>query len=361
MKAGKMAGLLVACASIAGMAGAQQAGTAPVEDGTSEEERLVRLERAINNADSPLVDFGSGPSPLRLQSLDWGLLLEVEGAYAKTGNTSESDLILATVEFAADAQVNDWLSGRIALLYEEDVTEENNLDEAVINVGRVFYAEVGKFYLPFGNFETAFVSDPLTLELAEINKSSVAVGYAGACFGLCAGAFKGDDEATVADLYAAAGVSVGAALQFGTYWVSELMETDGLVDLNDDLDQKEGGAGAYVNLRLGPVACNAEYVSALGSYDIAGVAYTPMAYNFEASVGFAEKWMAGAKVEGSEDFYTEFDGSVLSGKFHGRGYGAVVSYGFHENATVSVEYLRLQELANGVDGDLATVQLAFEI
>lgn len=298
-----------------------------------------------------------------VESVEWGVLLELEGAYAKVGDEQASDLVLATAEFAFDASVTDWLSGHVGLLWEEDDTEENNLDEGFITVGggEAFpvYARGGRFYLPFGNFESAFISDPATLELGEINTSSVMVGYDNEWFGFGAGAFKGQDEDVIENVYAAVNLSISETVQIGAYWLSDLMETDALSELS--VTQKEGGAGAYANLFIGPVFVNAEWVTALSDYTIAGADYKPTAYNLEASYSFAEKWLAGIKFEGSEDFYTEFDGVDLGGKFQGKGYGAVISYGFHHHASISAEYMRVEELDEDEEGDLVTVQLAFEI
>ena len=154
-----------------------------------------------------------------LETFEWGLLLEAEGAYSKNGNEQESDLVLATVEFTADAAVSEWLSGHVGLLWEEDDTDPMALDEGYITVGTDFYARAGKFYLPFGHFGTAFISDPLTLELAEINKSSVLAGYSAELFDVGAGVFKGDDEDVIQCGYATANLNLVEQVQVGAYWL----------------------------------------------------------------------------------------------------------------------------------------------
>ncbi len=300
-----------------------------------------------------------------IETFEWGLLLEAEGAYAKTGDEQQSDLILATVEFTADAAVTEWLSGHVGLLWEEDATDPMALDEGFITIGTGFYAQAGKYYLPFGNFETAFISDPLTLELAEINKSSVLVGYATSVFDVSAGAFKGDNEDVIQNVYAAANVNIGESAVAGIYFLSDLLETDGNADLNTLAGtDRQAGAGAYANVYLGPVTLNGEFVTALSEYTFFGQDYLPMAYNIEASVGFAEKWVAGLKFEGSDDFWTTFDDpdapTALAGLFHESAVGGVISYGFHDNAVIGVEYMRLMN-KGADDADLVTVQLALEI
>jgi hypothetical protein len=298
-----------------------------------------------------------------IETFEWGLLIEAEGSYAKAGDEQESDLILATVQFTADAMMSEWLSAHVGLLWEEDDTEPMDMDEAYITLGTKFFVRAGKYYLPFGNFETAFISDPLTLELAEINSSSVMAGFANERCLFCAGAFKGDNDEVVENGYAAVSLFLGETAAFGVYWLSDILETDGFTDLNDDgLTQRESGAGAYASLFIGPVTVNAEYVSALSGIGIAGADYMPTAYNVEASVEFASRWTAGIKCEGSHDFYAEFDGVTLDGRWHEKGYGAVVTCAFHDNATIGIEYLRLQP-PSGSENDInkVTAQLALNI
>lgn len=298
---------------------------------------------------------------LSLRSLDWGLLLEAEGSASRIGSISESDLILATAEFTLDAEVNEWLSGHLGLLWEENDTETNNLDEAYFTIGREFYFQAGRYYLPFGDFSSAFISDPLTLELAEINQSAVQVGYGNDLFHVCAGLFRGADDSSVETGYAAAGASLGDGLQVGAYWLSDLLETDGLSALAGGMNQTEDGAGAYANFCWGPATVNAEWVGALSEYESAFGNFCPMAYNFEASLAVDDRWTVGAKWEGSNDFYTDSAAGSLSGKFHECGYGTVISCALGEHAAVSTEYLRVEDLDDGEDGHRVTLQFAFEM
>ncbi|MDZ8118898.1 LbtU family siderophore porin [Pontiella agarivorans] len=299
-----------------------------------------------------------------LESLQWGVLLEAEAGYSRAGSVEESDIKLATFEFVMDAAVNDWLGGHVGFLWEEDDTDPVDLDEGYIILGgeaaNGFYGQAGKFYLPFGNFETAFISDPLTLELAEINKSSAMAGYATEWFDISAGVFKGDEDDVIQCGYAAVNFNVGETAVVGAYVLSDLLEADGFADLNTNFADRVAGAGGYVNVFVGPLMLNAEVVSALDTIDFGGgEKMQPVAYNLEASCAFSEKWAAGLKYEGSDEFYTEFDAG-LGGLFYETGIGGVVSYGFHDNAVIGVEYMR--QLNKGADdADLVTVQLALEI
>lgn len=302
-----------------------------------------------------------------LKKLDVGFLMEVEGFAAKSGDVSESDITLATVELTVDADVVDGVAAHLGLLWEEDNTEENILDEGYVTFGVTetipFYAKVGKMYLPFGNFESAFISNPLTLELAEINQSAVLGGFGVSWVDMNVGAFNGDFEAgaddnTIDDAFASVAFTVGDGIVVGAYWLSDLLETDGFEDFAGAIAYETiGGAGAFLNVQLGPVSLNAEYVSALEKLDPLAGGLLPSAYNIEASMPIVEKLSAGVKLEGSDDFYSEFAGTP-NGKWADWQMGFVVSCEFNEHVTLSGEYLHADGLDNDESGDTATMQIA---
>ncbi len=312
------------------------------------------------------------------QSLEFGVLLEVEGFASKSGGENQSDILLATAAFDVEASMNEWLMGHIGLLWEQYSREDDNLDEAYIALGKSesipLYLIAGRFYQPVGNFESVFISDPMTLELAEMNHVSAMLGYENTWLDLNAGAFRGDvkegvavgagGDSTIDDFYASLSLTPVEQIKLGVYWLSDLMETYNLSRVGEEIAnlagyEKSGGAGAFVNLYLGRFMLNAEYVSALHGYDLVGGTYVPAAFNLEGSVQVHEKVLVGLKFGASDDLYATYDAAALSfgEKLPGQSYGAVVSYAFHDNATVAAEYLHVEELDNDATGDLLTVQL----
>lgn len=124
-------------------------------------------------------------------------IIEVEGAVTKGfDNSEESDVTLATAQLDVDAKLNDFASGKIVFLYEEDETDGVDIDEAYITIGNTqkfpVYLKAGKQYLPLGEFDTNMISDPLTLELAEINESAVSLGVEFNGFFMEGSIFNGD-------------------------------------------------------------------------------------------------------------------------------------------------------------------------
>lgn len=347
---------------------------------------LVALFSGVNSfAEKP--SRSAGEEQLRgwptntFQRLEYGVLLEVEGFASRIGGESESDLVVATVAFDLEMAVTDWMLGHVGVLWEQYSREDDNIDEAYLAFGASetipYYLIAGRFYQPVGNFESAFISDPLTLELMEMNRTAGMVGYANSWIDVNAGAFNGDTEkgvaageggdATISDFYASASLTPMEQLKFGAYWLSDLMETYNYGNIGEDIaDQpgyeKVGAAGFFANAYLGRLTLNAEFASALEAYELGGGKYTPMAFNLEGSYQVHEKVTVGLKFEASEDLYAAYD-QVLAkygDKFPGQAYGAVIAYQFLEYATVAAEYMHLEELDDDARGDLVAMQVGLE-
>lgn len=93
-------------------------------------------------------------------------LLEAEiGFSSDFNNVDTSDITLATVELAFDAQINERVSAHVLMLHEDDDTEPAEIDAGIIglDLNGGWSLAAGRMYLPFGVFETHMVSDPLTL------------------------------------------------------------------------------------------------------------------------------------------------------------------------------------------------------
>lgn len=325
----------------------------------------VAVETHSHPHPGPVKMHGHAVSQDFLNKLDVGFLMELETFAAKSGDVSESDIALATVELTADANVTDSVALHLGLLWEEDGSEENILDEGHVTWGATdaipFYATAGRMYLPFGNFESAFISDPLTLELAEINQSAVLVGYGNSWVDLNAGVFNGDFESgdnSVDDAFASVAFTPFESVVFGIYWLSDILDADGFEGFVDSATnyayEASGGAGVFLNAWIGPVSLNAEYVAAIEELDLPGGGQTPSAYNVEASMPVVEKVTVGVKFEGSDDFYSELG----AGKWADWQTGFVVSYGLSHHITLSGEVLHADGLDDGESGDRATMQMA---
>lgn len=302
-------------------------------------------------------------------------LLEVEGVYADedkvdgTGGDS-SDLTLATVELGIDAEFNDYVSGHVVFLWEEDDTEPVDLDEGYITLtpspNWPVYFSAGKLYVPFGNFETHMVSDPLTLELGETRESAAVAGLEQNGFYASAYAFNGDvdkfeDDSHVDNFGASAGYRMETqnfSLDTGVGYINNILDSDFLSDEGiDEVDDYVGGVTAHAVFSTGPVTLIGEYMTALDDTE-----YTDngnimemeeiSAWNLELGYGFT-------LAEKDTTLAVGWQGTDDAGGFLAEDrYICAVSMDVFDHTSVALEYFH-EEYENDDENDAVTAQLAF--
>jgi len=306
-------------------------------------------------------------------------LIEVEANYLnfdpdEGSSEDESDLTLATVELGIDVDFIKHVSGHVLLLWEEDDTEPLDVDEAFIRLDGEdvvpLYLQAGKMYVPFGNFDSFFISDPLTLELGETRESAALAGYANDMFDLSFGVFNGDidekgdddhiDSFVASAIYTMPENAVeGLELTSGVAWISNIADSDVLSDeiAVDAISDKVGGISAFVTATLNERwTLVAEYVGALDEFKAGelafddGKALEPKTWNFELGCAVTDALEVALRYEGGDDL-----GDLLPDSQ----YGIVASYGLFEYTTLALEYLH-GEFENDDEQDVVTAQLAFE-
>lgn len=310
---------------------------------------------------------------------------------AEGAKQSSSDLQLTTAQLSADAFFNQYVNGHLTLLYEEDPANPNNnnivLDEAQVGIkgGESYpaYVNVGRMYLPFGQFESHFVSDPTTLSLGETNDTAVVAGYKSDTFDLGAGFFKGKvmKEGTneqINSLVASAVVSLPKsgeeklAMRGGVSYLSNLATSNGLEAYSkDDMDNDDttaivtpgevanmvGGASAFLSLAYADTFFfDAEFLGAITDFTDGDLNFVndrnrrPQAWNLEAAARLFETMECALRYGGSKEA-----GTFLATDE----YGIVLLYNLFDNTSLAVEYL-YQEFQDNSKNSQATMQLAVE-
>lgn len=354
-------------------------------------ERITRLEERVGEGNV----IGEWAKKITL-----GGVIEVEGAwsnsdFADPGAEDEdaTDLSVATVELAIDADISKYVSGHILFLYEEGEGEDIVVDEAIITIGGgdmlPLYLTAGRMYVPFGNFESGMISDPLTLELGETRETAVQVGFERAGIYGSVYSFNGDvdedgEDSHIDNFGANLGYAMerrGLSLDVGVSWINNMVDSDGWSDLVDEQDEAaegEGysrtlkdyvpGIGLHAVLSAGSFTLIGEYVAALeevewnlsdinpgnpGSLGLADTAegIKPSSWNVELDYTFevaGRKTMVGVAYQGTDDFADAQPEERYLG---------VVSVGILDNTTLSLEYFH-DEFENEDEVDQLTTQLA---
>lgn len=305
--------------------------------------------------------------------------VEFEAGYESTDPAEDegedtSDFSVATVEVGVEAQINDYVSGNVLFLYEDD--ENVAVDEALIaidgNEKCPFGLTAGKLYVPFGNFESHMISDPLTLDIGETRETALQIDFESHGAYGSAFIFNGDvDEADDTDDHinnfgANAGFAMESdaiSLDIGLSYINNLIDADGWEDLLEEeelgLSEFTAGMGAYAIFTTGPVTFIAEYVTALDDLvwlDADGAAINEdaiSAWNVEAGYGFALAGKATTVAVGyqsTDNAYNRLPETRYVGSF---------GIGIYDKTTVAVEYLH-DIFENDDEADVLTLQLAIE-
>lgn len=247
-------------------------------------ERLKQLEEKMEQGILP----GDWARRITLSGV-----IEVEASYEKTNfagsdveDEDSSDFSLATVELGVDADIVKHVSGHILFLYEDG--EDITVDEGFILLDGKdvlpLYLKAGEIYVPFGNFESHMISDPLTLELGETRETAVQAGFEVNGFYGSVYAFNGDidkdgDDSHIDNYGADAGYAMATDsfnMDIGVSWINNIADSGGYRDrVDEEAEEAEAmgfafafrdyvpGIGAHAIFNVGPAILIGEYVALL--------------------------------------------------------------------------------------------------
>jgi len=333
------------------------------------------------------------------QALEEGLnrirlsgLIEFGGAWQDVKNTDgtsvdQSDLALTTVELTAEAEVNDWATVEITLLYEDPSFGDETsveLDAAILSIakeGSPLSFSAGAMYVPFGALLTHFpddplIDDPLTLLLGEIREKAVLLGVEHPGFSLSGYLFNGDmDETGQENQVEGYGLDANYSLGdegvwdilIGASYISNIADSDGLEEALaavGNIVEYIGGFDAYLHVGYGRFFFDAEYMTATDGFrptELAtdGQGAEPAVWNLE--LGYNLSW------RGNLEIALKYAGSDESGAlgFPKERYGIALNQEILEGTVVSLAYLNDDYEVNDVDGrdgrDVVYGQIALEL
>jgi hypothetical protein len=298
-----------------------------------------------------------------------GGLIEIEASSDSNDSAGDtSDIVLATASLVVEAELNEFVSGTIVLLHEEDGDNDPNLavDEGYITISSPsnFSLTAGKFAIPFGAYNSHFISKPLTNVLGETSVTSAMVTYAkeGAPFEVSVGIFNGaeietGDKNKIDDFFASITATPMEGLTVGAYYLSDFEETGGMAGLTFARTNTIAGQGAFISYNYDKFTIEGEYITAADNYKVTdldanndGEGDKPSAYNVELAYHYNSGVEVALKVEGNTDFLGEPQ----------RQYGVAVGYGLYENVALAFEVIKGEYDDSSLNRTLCTAQLAIE-
>jgi len=293
---------------------------------------------------------------------------------------ASSDVDVAAAELSFGTMVSPHVEAQAVIKYEEgDVFLDQGLIALAGTDGFPAYLTAGRQYLPFGFYESRFISDSGPLILGETNSGSVVAGYRflDGMIDISISLFNGPIEEigrddTLADAVCAMVFDLGDSRRIGVSYISNIAGTDGLSGFfadsdgdgeSDPISSSVGGWNTFLSLDVtGGLAVTAEYVAALDKFQV-GELFSPLdakrrrpeAWSIELSFAINDGWDGAVRLEGFSD------GNDGSGEFLPESrYGVVLNWQFAEFAGLAFEYLRSDFPAGSLTSDAVTGQLAME-
>ncbi len=379
------------------------------------QQKLAELEKKVEKQQSSIEETKKNQEEIKEASdmlktlkdhISIGGTVEVESNFTGidrkgASGDSSSDITLATAELDMEAKLHKYASANLVFLWEEDDTEPVDIDEGYITLGNTdyfpLYLKAGRMYVPFGNFETNFVSDPLTLELGEIQESAYLFGaaYKGVDFSVY---FFNPDIDENKDKNADIIKSWGATLSFDfadfipedyslniqVSYLNNIADTNDFKDAFDDngwtKSVKDYSSGFHAFLMAEGFGFNfiAEYLGATDDFDKTdfggiGKKFQPETWNLELGYTFSylkgKEMTVAVKYEGSNDA-AFIDPDLFMEKQYGIAISANLfsSEKWGTNVNLNVEYLHgeadddiVKLIGGNTDSkDSVTVQLQAE-
>lgn len=332
------------------------------------EKRVKQLEEAIGHR----VDREKWYDRIRISG--W---IGVEAGYEKTDfedsaveDEKTSYIDPATIELVVDAGIVDHVDGHVIFYYYDD---DVFVDEGFITLTGTeafpAYLIAGRQYIPFGYYDSYFITDSTTLILGETSEGAVMAGYRikGELLDISLGAFNGraqesgDDDA-IDSFVTGLTVNPLEGLIFGASYTSNLAGSDAFNEVVVDsynLESLVAGWSVYATYEfLERFKLIGEYVGALDNfkageiYDAADIQErTPVAWNIEFGVTITKTLELATRYGGSDD------GSDFLPETQ---YGAVLNWGFFMDTNLAIEYLH-GDFENDVqETEMVTAQLAVD-
>lgn len=315
------------------------------------------------------------------KSIDIGGAIEIEATSAGDFNNADtSDITLAKVELFVDVTPSDYLSTHVQLVYEDDGDESINLDEAFATLGNTekfpLYLQAGKWAMPFGGFDTAMSTDPLTKSLGETKEAGILLGVTWQGLTLEGFVYNGDTQKSgEGDNIDQFGLALGYAKEFdkvafsvGAGYLNNIADSDGLTT---GLDGNSTALGSYVR------GYEVHGSIALNGFTVRGGLMKANAFNtgelvFNNKGASPEAWNAevsyATPIAGKDvTFAATIQGTdeALALALPESRFGGALTVGILDNVAVTVEFIRDEDYATSVggtgrNGHTTTLKLAAE-
>lgn len=282
-----------------------------------------------------------------LDELSMAGLLEFEHvskrfSLADSPRNTETNEFVGTAQLSAEATPLSWLKGEI--IYEYDTEKDSHtVDELIVSIEvEEFELELGKLYVPFGEYYSHFVSGPL-IEFGETRARGAVLSYAPddqldiATF-LYYGHGKkledgnGEENRENLDWGVTASGSPNEVLKLHLGFISDLADSEEtlLEDEENRYERRVPGITTALSLSLEQLHLTAEALHSLGSFsELDADRNSPSAWNIELAFDVVSGLEGALRFEGSSELEDEPKHQT----------GIALTWRVHRRASITAEYL----------------------
>jgi len=256
-----------------------------------------------------------------------------------------------TLQLEIEIMPTDWLTSEIVYEYDDQL-DEFILDEAVAELeANDFKLELGKIYLPFGEYYSRFVTGPM-LEFGETRGRGMVLAYEpDDSLEISVFIFKSKIENNIVnddklDWGFALNISPVESVSTGFSYLSDLSESDEKL-LEDGIvyQQRVDAISAYANIEFDNFETSMEWLQALDSFsELDTDTNKPKAWNLEIAFSLHDDFQLTLRVEGSKELE---DAPELQT-------GLAANLHATKNITATIEFLRgrfKRGLAEDINGN----------
>ncbi len=253
------------------------------------EQALAKLQAKVAVQEQTAADIRARAEEAAADGgLGIGGAIEVEIVHdSPSEDKSTSSADTATVDVAFEAEISDAASAEVVLTMGDDGGVEVDTAAFTIGVGETPVSfTAGLFTLPFADFGTELISDPMGLEMGEAGESALQLSFESEA-GLAASvyAFNGGVDYKDKDRISDFGVQFdygielgGIGFNAGVGWINDVAEADTLEDAGANTGKKVAGVAVSGGLGIGPLSFTGHYMTVrdkLDALNIAGEAVLP--------------------------------------------------------------------------------------
>ena len=250
------------------------------------EQALAKLQAKVAVQEQTAADIRAGAEE---SGGGWTDGLEIAGAIevliahdSPYEDKSTSDNTLDTAEVALTAEISDAASAELVLSKDDDGKIE--VDTAAFTVGMgasPVSVTAGQFTLPFADFGTELVSDPMALEIGEVGETAVQIAVETGGLSASVYAYNGDvnykgkHRIENFGIQADYEIEIGAmSVNVGAGWLNDLRTADAYEsdDGPPEGSKKVAGVAVAGGIGIGPVSFSGHYMSARDKFDELDVA-----------------------------------------------------------------------------------------